>query len=166
MKYFITILTCFLFLSATPVMSAESGIFFDPTRDGEGATIFVDDSQFVLFFYTYRDSVYDIPPTVGPPMPPVEVCCENQPTWFIAQGNDFDGDSGTGVVYMGQGVDYPVGAGSLVGETSPIGTFEVVRNGDGFDFVVTWELNELLPQYATVYRTAYSFTDTLLSISD
>jgi hypothetical protein len=169
MKFFISILTCFLFLSSTPVMSAESGIFFDPARDGEGVTVFVDHNNFTLFFYTYRDSVYNIPPTVGPkaPTPDVDAICKDEPTWYIAQASNFDGTTATGTVYFGQSFGYPeVVVEGTVADVVAVGTFSATRSGSGWDLIVDWESNDRIPWYAMVYRSVYTFTTPLLSISD
>jgi len=158
--------TAFLLISA-PLMAAESGIFFDPDRNGEGATIFVDDNQAVLFFYTYCDESYDIPPAVSPLPPLVELDCANEPLWFLAQSSNFDGETGDGSIFMGEAINYPnASSESTVAAIDTVGTFTLIRSGDGFEMTVDWVQNPFLPQGVNLYNSTFFFTSPLLKIND
>jgi hypothetical protein len=294
--FIISIIISITALFASTAQAAESGIFYDPTRDGEGVTVFIDESQFVGFFYTYRDEDHGTPPSVSPAPPFVPTCCFNEPNWFVLQADNFDGEVGSGVVYMGEAIEYPgsfnipevtgngtgeevagsgsgeevagsgsgeevagsgsgeevagsgsgeevagsgsgeevagsgsgeevAGSGSgeeVAGSGSgeevtgngtgeevtgngtgeevtgngtgeevtgngtgeevtgngtgeegnevaviePIGTFTVVRSGEGFEISIDWEINARLPWHATIYGSTFYFTTALLTVQD
>ena len=87
MKYLLVLLLLF----AAPVY-AQSGVFMDEERRGEGVTVFqhVDlhgDAQATFYFYTYD--------------------ARNNQRWFLGSDAWTDGAS-TGLLYAASGVNYPV----------------------------------------------------------
>lgn len=57
------------------VANAQSGIFYNPERDGEGIFMTIDGDRvgFALFTYFDPDASSEIPPTVSPAPPEVEI---------------------------------------------------------------------------------------------
>ena len=119
MKYLLVLLLLF----AAPVY-AQSGVFMDEERRGEGVTVFqhVDlhgDAQATFYFYTYD--------------------ARNNQRWFLGSDAWTDGAS-TGLLYAASGVNYPVGEPSnepfeedimIVGKPYPVGTYVLRADKEG-----------------------------------
>lgn len=167
MKYFITLCAACLLFVSTALFTAESGIFYNPDRDGEGITFFADGEQAVLFFYTYCDDNYVIPPPVSPAPPPIdELECANQPVWFVGQASNFDGESASGQLFLSEAVEYPFAVEDRVGLIEVVGNFVLERNGAGWELTVEFVYNPFLPKEASLYAVPFNFSSPLLQIKD
>ena len=119
MKYLLVLLLLF----AAPVF-AQSGVFMDEERRGEGVTVFqhIDlhgDAQVTFYFYTYDHH-------------------DNQ-RWFLGSDEWIEGGA-TGLLYAASGVNYPVGEPSnepfeedivIVGKPYEVGTYVLRSNKTG-----------------------------------
>lgn len=158
------LLAVLLILSA-PLYAAEAGIYYNPEREGEGATVFVDGDQFVMFFYTYTDDISTRPPTVSPYYPPPYVSnqCINNPIWFLAQG-EIASDGAYGDFYVGVPDSYPLVTDRSLGAIEKVGTFHAVRDGEGFDLTIFHTDNSQMPDYLSMYSTTYQLWSPLKQV--
>lgn len=161
------VLTIILALFSSTLFAAEAGVFYNPDRDGEGATVFTDGSSLALFFYTYRDEVVIRPPEVSPsyPLPGPELVCVNEPIWYLLQADDYDGQSASGNAYTGIAFSYPYPVGKNLSDVQQIGTFFLNRDQDGFDLMIDWVENDVVSPYVSLYDSVYQLWTPLASIS-
>jgi hypothetical protein len=144
------------FLSATAF--AQSGVFMDKERNGEGITLFnwanLHQEQVVTFyFYTYD--------------------AQNNQRWFF--GSDmWDGKQSTGTLYITNGVKYPEGIPSdepfeedvvIVGLPIEVGTYTLVSGEESGYLLWVEQLEDvetLDEDY--LYDRAWNFTYPLIQI--
>jgi hypothetical protein len=138
---------------------AQSGVFMDKERNGEGITLFnwanLHQEQTVTFyFYTYGN--------------------QNQQRWFF--GSDpWDGKTSTGILYITTGLNYPEGIPSdepfeedvvIVGTPVPVGTYTLISDPDG-GYQMWVEEPEIGPKIDVkdyLYDRAWYFTYPLIQI--
>jgi hypothetical protein len=145
------------FLSATAF--AQSGVFMDKERNGEGITLFnwtnLHQEQVVTFyFYTYD--------------------AQNQQRWFF--GSDmWDGKNSTGILYVTTGLNYPAGTPSdepfeedvvIVGTPIEVGTYTLLAGPDGGYLLWVEQLEDVktvdVKDY--LYDRAWNFTYPLIQL--
>ena len=152
MKYLLVLLLLF----AAPVY-AQSGVFMDEERRGEGVTVFqhVDlhgDAQVTFYFYTYDH--------------------QNDQRWFLGS-DEWDGKGSTGLLYESHGVNYPLGLPSsepfeedimIVGKPYEVGTYVLLADPDGGYrlWVSKSEVSVLDKDY--LYDRTFFFTYPLIEI--
>lgn len=166
MRHVLIGLLALLFSLTASAQTYLAGVYYNPARDGEGATVFVRDGEFAMFFYSYLDNMSVIPPTVSPYIPPayVAVECVNTPIWYLLQGSDWDGEAGTGEIYVGVPGNYPASVDGQVATSAKIGTFFVLKDREGFDLTVLYENNGFIPAYMSIYSTTYQLWEPLAQI--
>jgi len=161
MKYFVTaLLTSLLFFNTA--RAADTGVWFNPDRNGEGINIITNDDTLVFFFYTYRDSIHSVPPVVSPAPPDVPQVGPNLPVWYIGQADNFDGESAEGILYAAEAFDFPFVVEFELGTVNEVATFELVRDGEGWLLEVKYRWNYLVPWYVSLYNV-HSFTAPLIT---
>lgn len=148
-NWFIATLLSLLF--AGTVQAADTGLWFNPARAGEGINIITRDTTLVVFFYSYRDNTYSIPPSVSPAPPFVEPVGQNSSVWYFGQANNYNGESASGVFYGAEAFDYPDAFQNEVGSVEQIGTFYLLRDGDGWILEIEYSWNYLVPWFVSVY---------------
>lgn len=150
MKYFITAVLAGLLFFGT-AQAADTGLWYDPERSGEGINIITRDKTLVIFFYTYRDTEHPIPPTVSPAPPVVPFVAPNSSVWYYGQAENFDGELATGFLYGAEAFDYPFSVEFDVGAVEKVGIFELVRDGEGWLLEVTYQYNHIVPWHVSLY---------------
>lgn len=126
---------------ATPLF-AQSGIFYDPDRDGEGALVMRDKTYVAAYVFTYDDG-------------------GDQVWYFFAdEWNDQKNES-TGFIYRAQSVNWPMGEpqpdnpfGMEVGEAVVVGIYILEPSKTGYRMVVLPfgdELDENDPLFERVH---------------
>ena len=151
-----TLLILIMLLFAAPVF-AQTGVFMDEERRGEGVTVFqhVDlhgDAQATFYFYTYDHN-------------------DNQ-RWFLGSDEWTEGGS-TGLLYEAHGVNYPIGLPSsepfeedvmIVGKPFEVGTYVLrsVKDGGYLLWVSRLEVETLDRDY--LYDRTFFFTYPLIQI--
>jgi hypothetical protein len=148
-NWFIALLASLLFVGTA--QAADTGLWHNPARNGEGINLITRDSTLVLFFYTYRDNVTSIPPSVSPAPPFVEPVGQNSTVWYIGQADNFNGESASGVLYGAEAEDYPNASQNEVGEVEEVGTFYLLRDGDGWILEIDYSWNYLVPWFVSLY---------------
>lgn len=150
------LLTCF----TLPAL-AQSGVFYDDERKGEGVTVFewVDlhgDTQITFYFYTYHGN--------------------DDQRWLLGSDEyDAESSSSTGLLYETEGENYPVGIPSnepfeedvmIVGEPFEIGTYVLRKAKDGGYLLWVSRLvkPETLENGDYLYDRTFYFTTPLLQI--
>ena len=112
------------------------GVYHDPARPGEGIVVLERDTQVVFYFFSYADPKGSGAPTVSPPPPPPEVQQKkNSQAWYFGLSDDFDGEVGTGKVYVTKAANgYParLRRDGSTGSVVEVGTFVIERSGDGY----------------------------------
>lgn len=163
MKALLISLVLMASLLVSPVVANEAGVFYNPTRNGEGATIFVRGKEFIGFIYTYQDGWDELRPVVSPsPGFRVENKCLNCTTWYIAQSVNYDGNIASGELFGSEGIDYPLAYSDVVGATEQVGTFVAIRAGNGWNISVTYTVNPLVDVGASLYSVDFLFRVPLL----
>jgi len=171
-NYFLIFLVTLLALSfSAPVLADEAWLGYDPFRSGEGITVTASDNTLVFLFYTYTEEVTEIPPEVSPSIPDPEPFAANEPVWYIGSATDYDGDSASGSIYATTAVDYPNSVNGSVSDSEVIGQFLLVRKGNGPDatgwnLIIVWEENLLVPWHLNMYHTVYTFSQKLIAVSN
>jgi len=150
MKNLLIILLTSLLLLGT-AQAADTGVWFNPERSGDGINLITRDETLVVYFYTYRDNVTILPPSVSPEPPTVDPIAPNSAAWYLGLANDYDGESATGILYVGQAINYPFVTGTVVANAYEVGTFEIVRNGEGWTLDISYSWNYLIPWYVSFY---------------
>lgn len=161
-----------LMLLMPMMVLAQSGLYFNPDRNGEGITLTTDGDLYVTYFFTYGGYQCDTirEPTVSPSLPPEEPCDLNGQRWFF--GADLykkDKDLVEGTFYMTTGVDYPEGAlsndnpfGVDVGQAIPVGNYALRARGEGYQLrVFQLDENAVLPDDDYLFEVIFDF-NTLL----
>ena len=141
----------FATLFLTGAAQADTGLWYNPERTGEGINLISQDKTLVVFFYTYRDLVTVIPPVVSPALPVQPSVCPNTTAWYIGQADNFDGETASGVLYGAEGIDYPRTVESYAGLIEEVGTFTLLRDGDGWILEIEESANSLVPWHASLY---------------
>lgn len=149
-----------ILLTSTLISTAaadSAGVFFEPTRNGEGAAVFTEGESFTAFIYTYRDGNNTLPPVVGPAPPRVENRATNSTTWYVAQSVNFDGSTATGEIYSAEAIDYPFSFDDTVGAIEQVGEFTASKTGQGWDISVTYTVNALVDVSDSLYIADFQF---------
>ena len=111
------------------------GIYHDPDRPGEGIAVFDREPTLVFYFFSYGDTGGDRPPTVSPrPPEPDLLQGEDSQAWYFGVASDYDGEEGTGTLYVSRPVGYPtvrLRDGS-VADVLEVGTFVIERSATGY----------------------------------
>ena len=132
-------------------LAGDSGLWFDPTRDGEGLNLNIHDGRVVAFLYTYGE--YDCnpvldngSPSVGPVAPVVKGndCDIFGQRWFFISGDKLTDDEASGFLYLTEGVNFPAGIqdpenpfNQIVGEAFPVGIYILRKSAfGGWDLLV------------------------------
>lgn len=149
MKHLITLLATLLLFGT--VQAADNGLWYNPERNGEGLNLTTRDSTCVLFFYTYVDNSDLVPPSVSPPPPAVKLKHQNSAVWYYGQGADYNGETCTGNFYFAEAFDYPEAIEGEVGHVDIVGTFALVRDGDGWLLDISYKVNFSVPWYVSFY---------------
>ena len=158
MKNFLLILS--LFLLSTTAFAAGTGFYYDPSRDGEGIIVTIDDNDRLAFaLFTFWDAKHAIPPVVSPKLELPIVPCHNCPIWYVGSG-DLDKKVSFGKLYTSVALDYPNATqdGSL-DEKLPVGEFTLLYSDGGWHLEV--DCYDLMPPDMYMCNTIFSF-DTLL----
>lgn len=154
-----------------------SGIYYDPTRSGEGIFVVHDQEfygeemlAFALFTYdpaaTIEEENCETVPAVYADEELIqesyEVCVTasvevgNQPVWYTA-ADPWDGDS-FGVLYRSEAINYPVSYFGEISDEDAVGLYILDKTETGMRLLVT-EFEDMAP--GTLYK-AYFFDQKLL----
>jgi len=156
-----------------PIETADdSGIFYDPDRDGEGIVLTRNGNDIVFYFYTYH-------PNEGCWNSKAEGC--NDQRWFVSGVAPLIQDSVvTGQFHITKGMDFhPCTGPKITPEASTmtimelqscyeiilVGDFLLTRNGDGWNLQVS-QKGDFLPKNDPIYTTDYTFDTPLLKGTD
>lgn len=167
MKYILSLLLLFV---AAPIYAAETGLFFDSERNGEGLLVMRDDRLIVTYFFSYGASSCDEEdePVVGPLLPEFYDCEYQGQRWFFTS-NKWNGEDmeATGFMFMASGVDYPKGIPDMtdpfvqiVGEAVPVGVYLLRPAGDGYQMLVV-PYGDQLDKDDPLFGRIYQFTTLL-----
>jgi len=148
-NWIFAILASVLFLGTAH--AADTGLWYDPERDGEGINVITRNSTLVFFFYTYRDNVHLIPPSVSPDPPSLVPEEPNTPIWYMGQAEDYDGKIANGTLYTGEALDYPNAVETSLASVEEVGTFTLFRDGDGWILEINYSWNYLVPWFVSLY---------------
>ena len=149
-------------LISIPLMASESLVLYNADRDGEGVSVHINDGHLVMLFFTYRDEILFLPPIVSPSYPVApDLSCENNPFWCTLTSHDFDGETATGKVHAAMAHGYPEPVDRRLGNLVEIGTFRLVRAGDGFDLEIDHVTNDLVTPYSYLYSATHRFRSVL-----
>lgn len=160
MKAFLIVVLMAFSLAA---WAGDSGLYFNPDRNGEGISLQRNGDTVVTYFYTYGAETCPDPdlPTVSP-VPDEIVCGHDGQRWFLAV-DDIVGNVVSGLLYITEGQNYP-GSGT-VGDETPVGTYTLVRDGDGWAMAVN-RFGPALDADDYIFATIFEFTTKLLSATD
>jgi len=152
----------------------DSGLWFDPARDGEGLNITVHKGSIVAFVYTYGE--YDCnpyePPVVSPSVKGSD--CDNfGQRWFFISGDKMVDGEAQGFLYLTQGVNFPHGIQNpadpfqqIVGEPYAVGIYILRRTkNDGWDMLVLPFGNALDPD-DDIFSRVFTFTTQLFPATE
>ena len=165
MKYFlIGLLLLASGLAYARDTSSDSGLYFNPDRDGEGLALHRSGKTVAAFVFTYGGAEAEVPQPIGPffsPQIPLDEPLNGQ-RWFMISGDPLIGDVATGILYITGGVNYPDVLQPLsIGTAEAVGNYELSRNGDGWDLIVVRSSGSRLAADDPLYTVDFSF-DTLL----
>lgn len=75
MRYILSLLLTIALICLASQVHAKTGFFYNPERTGEGIIVTVEGDTLAFAFFTYFDpsAVNEIPPTVSPPAPDVDI---------------------------------------------------------------------------------------------
>ena len=163
MKYISAILASLFLFSAA--YAADTGVWYTPARNGEGINVITRGPTQLVYFYTYRDdTVLNIPPTVSPAPPELEQVGKNLPAWYLGIAQNFDGQSSSGEVYAAEAYNFPFAIDGSVAAGEQVGTFELVRSGEGWILNIEYSLNYIIPGYVSFYGV-HEFSTPLVTVN-
>jgi len=169
MKTFL--LSCLLFLTSfcavSTVAADDSGLFYDPDRQGEGIVVTKFNDLVAFYFFTYGGLYCGEDTDVYPsPLPEwyVEGCDYNGQRWFLGV-NEMDGDTVTGDLYMTHGLFYPHGIVHNVGQETVVGHYLLIRMGSGWVLDVD-RVGDALPSWDWIFNSNYDFSNHLLPVKE
>jgi len=168
MKIFVL---CALLFGAT-LQAADSGLYMDETRSGEGITLTRAGDIVQFFFFTYEPSTDCWNFANLPEVTDWNEHSCHEARWFLTGGDELIGDTVTGFLYATVGIDYPLGISdpddpfaSVVGDDFVIGLYILRRQGDGWRLVV-FPVGDALDIEDPLYTTTFDFNHVLLEASE
>lgn len=164
MKYLYSILLILSTFLCSTAFGNSAGVYYNPDRSGEGISVTTSGDTLVLFFYTYRDEVTSIPPSISPAPPDVAPQFDNSSTWYIAQSTNYDGNVATGPIYLSEAASYPDVVSGGLNALEQVGTFTANYDGSGWTLTVDYEVNLVLPWFSSLYYTEYDFSVGLIEV--
>jgi hypothetical protein len=130
-----------LLLSGT-LFAADSGLYYDAERDGEGILMLRNGDTVVTYMFTYgEDNCPDTDPVPSPSTVDDDDECDlNGQRWFFGVDEYEEiSEEVAGTLYMGVGTNYPVGVQDKfdpfvmnVGQAVPAGEYILRRREDGW----------------------------------
>jgi hypothetical protein len=156
-----------LLMVAGSVM-ADSGLYYDPGRNGEGLSLHTNGDTVVGFLFTYggEDSEVSmpIPPYVSPQFPLEEPL--NGQRWFLLSPGTLVGDCADGELYIGGGVNYPVPlVPNGIGDVRLVALYTLCKLGDGWQLLVERTEDSPLAEDDPLFLVNFDF-DVLLFSGD
>lgn len=156
------ILTMLLFCGT--VFAGDSGTYHNPERSGEGIVLQRNGDIVVTYLFTYGQEICGLPiPPIVSPEPEVlpDDCQLIGQRWFFGVDN-IVGNVVSGVLYKTDGAN---GANGVVGTETAVGTYTLVRDGDGWLMAV----DKFGPELAAddpLFAEIYDFTSALFRAED
>ena len=171
-----------LILLPLTVFSSDSGLYFNPERDGEGIQVSRNGDTIQIFFYTYEpnDECWNITIPEGGLV--TDDNCHEQRYFFTAGNTLFDNSVATGYLYTTAGLDYPEGLTNLgnpfvaqVGEAIVVAQYSLqrvlwidpktqeLRNGFRMVFV---RFGDVLDEDDPLFTQVYDFPTQLFAATD
>lgn len=157
-----------LLLFTSTLLAGDSGLYFDPDRNGEGISIHRTNGVLTMFFYTYGALFCDgvIEPVVSPSLPGDDCDFRGQ-RWFYSSDPINEEDTiVSGTFYITSGFNYPEGLNSEVSILDEVGTYILVRSGSGFLMAVDREDTTVLVVDDPIYNGFYNFSTLLLESTE
>jgi len=155
-----------LLLLSSTLMAGESGLYFDPERNGEGISVHRSGDTVVTFLFTYGALFCDgvIEPTVSPSLTPEDCDLSGQRYFFATDDIDEFDTAVSGALFITSGRNYPDGIIDEVGEAQAVGVYTLVRKGDGFLMAVD-RFGSVLTEDDPLFERIFDFS-TRLFIAD
>ena len=159
-------------LFSMPLMAQDSGLYFNPERDGEGISLTRngDTIQFMFWNYEPNENCYNIEiPNGG--LVNEENCHEQR--YFMSSGDPLTGDNFVdGWLYNTVGLNYPQGITDPVnpfvmhvGEPHIVGLYTLERQNNGWRLVVI-QFGDVLNEDDPLYDSVYEFSTLLFPATD
>ena len=159
-------------ITSAKVQAADSAMYFDFDRLGEGITLMRSEDRILFTYFTYADGGN----CQGIDVPNTSIASNadcTQSRWYFGTDtiND-DDDEVIGLFYMGVGADFETGGvpnsqnlfGTILGDNLLIGLFTLERFIDGWKLSI-FRIGNALPEDAHVYGV-HEFPDRLFSGQD
>jgi hypothetical protein len=148
-----------LLLTLVPAFAfADTGLFYDPERDGEGFSITENGDSLSFLYFTYGKDPIDErpkPPTVSPPAPPLPRPNADAPSWFLGANSVslLDGLWRGELLYF----IYDPELADRIAAPVQVGTFEIMRDVESGGYVldIRWIENIYFGPTAPLYETSY-----------
>lgn len=168
MKY---ILAALLALMTLPAFAMDSGLYFNPERDGEGINLIRNGDKVVFYFYTYQphERCWNVEVPEGSLV--TDDNC-NEQRWFLSAGDKLQEDTIEGWLYIGLGTGYPKCLPnpedpflSVCGDAHIIGRYIMARNQNGWRMIVV-RVGEILDKEDPLFNQVFDFTTPLFMATD
>lgn len=168
MKTFFLVIALLCFsLSA---VAADSGLYYNTSRSGEGLSLHRDGDLVAGFFFTYGGDCEEVVVPITPYVSPAVILSDplNGQRWFMISGDLLVDDTyAVGLLYQTGGVNYPLGLSpNGVGAAVVVGEYLLERSGDGWSLTVTPTHDTQLALDDPLFTQAFNFSTTLLSSGD
>lgn len=171
MKYLVALILMFVTASAFSE-GPDSGLYFNPERDGEGINLIRNGDVIVFYFFTYEPAseCWNISIPDGGLV--TEENCHEQ-RWFLSSGDIIEDDKVVeGWLYTAVGLGYPKCLvtpdnpfDSICGEAHIVGRYIMSRFNDGWRMIVI-PFTEILDKEDALFGRVFEFTEKLLPASD
>lgn len=143
----------------------QTGVYYNPDRDGEGIVAFTDDERIVFYVYTYGAELCATERVE--PLVIQEVCTNNGQRWFFG-ADPWNGRAATGFLFATEGVEYPKGKpdpsnpyGVIVGEPTAVGFYVIDYTELGYRLAVV-PFGVVDPD-DEIYNRVYNFSGLLFA---
>jgi hypothetical protein len=154
-----------------PGGTSDSGLFYNPERDGEGINLIRNGDHVVFYFYTYEphETCWNIEIPEGGLV--TEANC-NEQRWFLSGGDKIDDGIIEGWLYTGLGTGYPKCLPNpedpfltVCGEAHIVGRYIMARNLTGWRMVVV-RVGDILDKEDPLFNQVFDFNTPLFMATD
>lgn len=164
------IFSLLLLALAGAAFAQDSGLYYNPARDGEGLSLQRSGDTVVAFLFTYGGEESETPAPIAPwlsPQVPLEDPLNGQRWFFTGAGTLVDNSYAEGILYSTGGVNYPVPLQpNPVAKPVAVGEYVLSRYENGWELLVSPLKNGPLLEDDPLFTVHFVFGVRLLKAGD
>lgn len=159
MKYLLTVILALII--STPLMAQDTGLFYDPERDGEGIIMLKRDNMIQFNFFSYiercRHRYFDVEAFIQDKS---YNWCRKQQIWYVTGQVPIVEGQAVGALYTANPYDDDDAVDTTLADVVDIGLFILTKTATGFDMIVL-QTGSVLHEDADIYHRTFHFSQYL-----